>query len=255
MIEIWIEPVFTAHPTESTRRTILRKQQKIAQLLLGRLGLSRTAAETRQIWDRIRGEITGSWQTAENSRERLSVADEREHVLFFIGEILFQIVPIFYEEIEAALEQAYGAEVRERELPEILRFGSWVGGDMDGNPDVHAKAIRETMARHQQIIVNRYFIECQGLAETLSQSATRVGISPQLAARIDQYMTLLPGAATLSPARHDRMPYRVFLGQIMERLRATYDARANHYDSAAEFLGDLNLIADSLRTNRGEHAG
>ena len=255
MIEIWIEPVFTAHPTESTRRTILRKQQKIAQLMLGRLGLSRTAAETRQIWDRIRSEITGSWQTAENSRERLSVADEREHVLFFIGEILFQIVPIFYEEIESALEQAYGAEVRERELPEILRFGSWVGGDMDGNPDVHAKAIRETVARHQQIIVNRYFLECQGLAETLSQSATRVGISSALQARIEQYTTLLPGASTLSPARHDRMPYRVFLGQIMERLRATYDSRANHYDSASEFLGDLNLIVDSLRANKGEHAG
>ena len=255
MIEIWIEPVFTAHPTESTRRTILRKQQKIAQLLLGRLGLSRTAAETRQIWDRIRSEITGSWQTAENSRERLTVADEREHVLFFIGEILFQIVPIFYEEIEAALEQVYGADVRERELPEILRFGSWVGGDMDGNPDVHAKAIRETVARHQQIIINRYFIECQGLAETLSQSATRVGISPALQKRIEQYTTLLPGAATLSPARHDRMPYRFFLGQILERLRATYDSRANHYDSANEFLGDLNLIADSLRAHKGEHAG
>ena len=255
MVEIWIEPVFTAHPTESTRRTILRKQQKIAQLLLGRLGLSRTAAETRQIWDRIRSEITGSWQTAENSRERLTVADEREHVLFFIAEILFQIVPIFYEEIETALEQAYGAEVRERELPEILRFGSWVGGDMDGNPDVNAKTIRETCARHQQIIVNRYFIECQGLAETLSQSAARVGISPALQKRIEQYMTLLPGAATLSPARHDRMPYRVFLGQVMERLRATYDSRANHYDSANEFLGDLNLIADSLRDNKGEHAG
>lgn len=255
MIEIWIEPVFTAHPTESTRRTILRKQQRIAQLLLGRLGLSRTAAETRTIWDRIRGEITAGWQTAENSRERLTVADEREHVLFFIAEILFQIVPIFYEEIAAALEQVYGPEAREIELPEILRFGSWVGGDMDGNPDVHAKTIRETVTRHQQIIVNRYFLECQGLAETLSQSAARIGISPQLQARIEQYMTLLPGAATLSPARHDRMPYRVFLGQIMERLRATYDARANHYESVNEFLLDLNLIVDSLRANKGEHAG
>jgi phosphoenolpyruvate carboxylase len=255
MIEIWIEPVFTAHPTESTRRTILRKQQKIAQLLLGRLGLARTAAETRVIWDRIRSEITAGWQTADNSRERLSIADEREHVLFFIGEILFQIVPIFYEEIEAALEQVYDGQARTIDLPEILRFGSWVGGDMDGNPDVHAKTIRETVARHQQIIVNRYFLECQGLAESLSQSATRIGISPALQAKIEQYLTLLPGAATRSPARHDRMPYRLFLGQMMERLRATYDSRANHYESANEFLGDLNLIADSLRAHKGEHAG
>jgi phosphoenolpyruvate carboxylase len=255
MLAMWIEPVFTAHPTESTRRTILRKQQLIAQLLLGRLGLSRTAAETRVIWDRIRGEITSGWQTAENSRERLTVADEREHVLFFIGEVLFQIVPIFYEEIEAALVQVYGPEARDLELPEILRFGSWVGGDMDGNPDVHAKTIRETLARHQQIIVNSYFLECQGLAESLSQSASRIGISPEMAARIEQYMTLLPAAGSLSPARHDRMPYRVFLGQIMERLRATYEGRANQYEYASDFLGDLNLIADSLLANKGEHAG
>jgi phosphoenolpyruvate carboxylase len=255
MIEIWIEPVFTAHPTESTRRTILRKQQKIAQLLLGRLGLSRTAAETRQIWDRIRSEITGSWQTARNSRERLSVADEREHVLFFIGEILFQIVPIFYEEIEAALEQAYGSEVRERELPEILRFGSWVGGDMDGNPDVHAKAIRETCARHQQIIVNRYFIECQGLAETLSQSATRVGISAAMQARIEQYTTLLPGASTLSPGA--ARPHAVSRLPRSDHGAAACDVRCARQSLrfGERILGDLNLIVDSLRANKGEHAG
>jgi phosphoenolpyruvate carboxylase len=255
MLEMWIEPVFTAHPTESTRRTILRKQQKIAQLLLGRLGLSRTAAETRQIRERIRSEITTGWQTAENSRERLTVADEREHVLFFIAEVLYQIVPIFYEELEAALEQVYGPEAREIDVPEILRFGSWVGGDMDGNPDVHAKTIRETIARHQQIIVNQYFLDCQGLAETLSQSGSRIGVSTELQARIDHYMVLLPAGGNLSPARHDRMPYRVFLGQVMERLRSTYEGRANHYETAGDFLADLNLIADSLRENKGAHAG
>ena len=255
MLEMWIEPVFTAHPTESTRRTILRKQQKIAQLLLSRIGLATTAAETKVIWDRIRAEITSGWQTADNSRERLTVADEREHVLFFIGEVLFQIVPSFYEEIEAALEEAYGPDSRRRELPEILRFGSWVGGDMDGNPDVNAKTLRETVARQQQIIVNRYFLECKGLAESLSQSASRIGISPELTTKIEQYSVLLPSGGSLAPARHDRMPYRMFLGQIMERLRATYEGRANHYESANDFLTDLSLIVDSLRANKGEHAG
>ena len=255
MLQLWIEPVLTAHPTESTRRTILRKQQRIAQLLLGRLGLSRTAAETRTIWERIRTEITSGWQTADNSRDRLTVADEREHVLFFIAEIIYQIVPIFYEEIAAALEKVYGPAARELELPEILRFGSWVGGDMDGNPDVNAKTIRETIARHTQLIVNRYFEECRGLTEILSQSLTRVGITEALQARIDLYMKLLPAAHTLSPVRHDRMPYRVFLGQIMERLRATYEGRQNHYENASIFLEDLNLIVASLSANKGEHAG
>jgi len=255
MLELWIEPVLTAHPTESTRRTNLRKQQHVAQLLLNRLGLSRTAAETRTIRERIRAEITSGWQTAENSRERLTLADEREHVLFFLVEILYQIVPVFYEEISAALEKAYGPEGGELDLPEILRFGSWVGGDMDGNPDVHAKTIRETVARHQQLIVNSYFLDCQELQEVLSQSATRVGISDELQARSNHYMVLLSAAHTLTPARHDRMPYRVFLGQILERLRATYDGRQNQYEAATELLDDLNVIADSLRANKGEHAG
>jgi phosphoenolpyruvate carboxylase len=255
MLELWIEPVLTAHPTESTRRTNLRKQQRVAQLLLNRLGLSRTAAETRTIRERIRAEITSGWQTAENSRERLTIADEREHVLFFLVEILYQIVPIFYEEISAALEKAYGPEGAELDLPEILRFGSWVGGDMDGNPDVHAKTIRETVARHQQLIVNSYFLDCQELQEVLSQSATRVGISDELQTRINHYMVLLSSAHTLPPARHDRMPYRVFLGQILERLRSTYEGRQNQYEGAAELLEDLNLMAGSLRSNKGKHAG
>ncbi len=255
MLEMWVEPVFTAHPTESTRRTILRKQQKIAQLLLSRIGLSRSATESRTIWQRMRTEITSGWQTADNSRERLTVADEREHVLFFIVENLFQIVPVFYEEIAAALAKVYGPEADGFELPEILRFGSWVGGDMDGNPDIHAKTIRETIARQQQLIVNRYFLECQGLAESLSQSATRIGVSAGLQARIEHYQALLSASHASSPARHDRMPYRVFLGQIMERLRSTYEGRQGQYESAAHFLVDLNLIHDSLMENKGMHAG
>jgi phosphoenolpyruvate carboxylase len=253
--QLMIEPVLTAHPTESTRRTVLRKQQRVAQLLLGRLGLSRTAAEARVIWERIRGEITSNWQTAENSRERLTVADEREHVLYFLAEVLFKIVPVFYEEVEVALEKAYGQEAASGQVPEFIRFGSWVGGDMDGNPDVHAKTIRETLGRHHQVIVNRYFLDCQQLAEDLSQSATRIGISKRLQARIDNYMTLLPGAQSLTPARHDRMPYRVFLGQVLERLRATYDGRQHQYNSVKQFHDDILIIEESLLENKGLNAG
>lgn len=252
---MWVEPVFTAHPTESTRRTLLRKQQKIAQLLLGRIGAARTAAETAVLLERLRMELTSGWQTAETSRERLTVADEREHALFFVAEVLYPIVPSFYEELESALQRVYGPEASALEIPDILRFGSWVGGDMDGNPDVHSKTIRETVARQQQIIVNRYFLECQALAESLSQSAARIGISAELQARIERYAMMLSAAQGLSPARHDRMPYRVFLGQVMERLRATYESRHHQYEYAAEFLDDITLIADSLRANKGTHAG
>jgi phosphoenolpyruvate carboxylase len=169
--------------------------------------------------------------------------------------VLYKIIPVFYEEIETTLEKIYGPEARDLDLAEIIRFGSWVGGDMDGNPDVHAKTIRETIARHQQLIVNSYFLECQQLAELLSQSASRIDVLPEMQARIETYMVLLPSAQSLSPARHDRMPYRVFLGLIAERLRATYEGRQNQYESAAQLLDDLRLIATSLECNRGRRAG
>ncbi|MEO8019336.1 MAG: phosphoenolpyruvate carboxylase, partial [Pseudomonadota bacterium] len=126
---------------------------------------------------------------------------------------------------------------------------------MDGNPDVHAKTIRETLARQQQVIVNAYFSECGVLAQLLSQSASRSAILPELSQRIELYATLIPGALGSTPMRHDRMPYRVFLGQVAERLRITYENRPNGYEGPQQFLRDLKLIAASLKANKGFHAG
>jgi phosphoenolpyruvate carboxylase len=126
---------------------------------------------------------------------------------------------------------------------------------MDGHPDVHAKTIREGCARHHQLIVNRYFLEAQTLAERLSQSSSRVGVAPEVTARIEQYRALVPGAHTATPASHDRMPYRVLLGQMAERLRATYEGRSGHYDRVEQLIDDLEIIACSLETHSGRHAG
>ncbi len=76
-----------------------------------------------------------------------------------------------------------------------------------------------------------------------------------MAARIDSYAPILPGAKALAPARHDRMPYRVFFGQISERLQASYEGRPNAYQNPDELLSDVGLAADSLLENRGRHAG
>ena len=250
-----IEPVFAAHPTESTRRTILRKQQRLAHDLIDRLNSGVTQPESSTLWARARMEITTIWQTEDHPREGLTVADEREHVLFYLLEILYRVVPLFYEEVETALARAYSVPAESVDVPGILRFGSWVGGDMDGNADIHGKTIRETLHRHQQVIVSAYFEECGQLAETLSQSANRVAVSEALAARMDAYGALLPGGQELAPARHDRQPYRIFFGQLRERLKATYDGRPNAYQSSEELLADIQLAADSLAANRGRHAG
>lgn len=254
--QVSIEPVFTAHPTESTRRTLLRQQQRIAHLLTSRLDPSLTPAERRMTLDRVRTELTTGWQTADNSREKLSIADEREHVLFFLVEVIYEVLPLFYEAIEASLAFVYGEAAHDVWIPELLHFGSWVGGDMDGLPDVHAKTIRESCARHEALIVNRYFLEAQALAERLSQSDRRApGITQAVRDRIEHYKSIVPAARASAPSGHDEMPYRVLLGQIAERLRATYDHRSGQYERVEQLIDDLTVILDSLTANGGRYAG
>ena len=250
-----IEPVFIPHPTESTRRTQLRRLQRMAGALLDRLNPKLDPTEQRHVWARLRTEITAGWQTEEHPRQSLNVADEREYAMFHLAEVMYRIVPQFYEEVGAALHELWGQDVSGVDPPVVLRFGSWVGGDMQGAPDVHAKTIRETLARHHQVIVNEYHAECQQLSQLLSQSASRVPVSVQLRRRIEEYMVLLPGARTVAPARHDQMPYRVFFAQVAERLRQTWEGHAGGYERVEQLRADLVLAADSLKANRGVHAG
>jgi phosphoenolpyruvate carboxylase len=250
-----IQPVLVAHPTESPRRTQLRRWQRTAQALLDRLNPNLDPQEQRHLWARLRTEITAGWQTEEHPRQRLTVADEREFAMFHFAEVLYRIVPSFYEEIGVALVRLYGVDVASLDPPIVLRFGTWVGGDMEGTPDVHAKTIRETLERQQQVVVQEYFRECQQLSQLLSQSASRVPISAELRRRIDEYEVLLPGARSVAPARHDQMPYRVFFAQVGERLRQTYDLQANRYERVEQFRADLMLAATSLQANRGASAG
>jgi phosphoenolpyruvate carboxylase len=183
------------------------------------------------------------------------VADEREYAMFHFAEVLYRIVPGFYEEIAAALEALYGVSVSDIDPPTVLQFGTWVGGDMEGTPDVHAKTIRETLARQQQVIINEYYTECQQLSQLLSQSASRVEVSAELRRRIDEYAMLLPAARSVVASRHDQMPYRVFFAQVGERLRHTYEGRAGRYERVEQLRADLLLATRSLKANRGANAG
>jgi phosphoenolpyruvate carboxylase len=253
--ELSIEPVLVAHPTESARRTSLRRQQRLADALLARSNPLLAPHEQAALLEQLRTEVTIEWQTAEHPRERLTVADEREHAIFYLAEVFYRIVPAFYQELATGLTRLYGADPTELELPQMLRFGTWVGGDMEGAAEVHAKSIRETLARQQQVIISNYHDECMELAQQLSQSSARVGVDPEIERRIAEYRTLLPGTEGLSPARHDLMPYRVLFGQIAERLRITWDGRPNGYEGPGQFRADVALIARSLKANKGSHAG
>lgn len=249
-----IEPVFTAHPTEATRRTILEKHQRIAQRLVERLDPSLTPTEERVIRERIRAEITTGWQTNAHPSERPTVSDEREHVLFYITDVLYRIIPPFYEAIEGALDEVFDGEVA-GSLSEVVRFVSWVGGDMDGNPNVDASTIRATLERQRSLILTRYQSEVRQLAKSLSQSVHRVSVDPRIHEKLVAYGARFPDVLGQLRPRHRDMLYRVYLSYVAERLEATSRDDARGYESPDAFVEDVELLARSLAGNGGAHAG
>ena len=250
-----VEPVFTAHPTEATRRSILEKEQRMARYLVQRLDPSLPPNEVKRLVDRVTMEQTIAWQTAEQSHERPTVADEAEHAHFYLANVLYRIAPVFHENLAEAVSGAYGTEVWPGDLPTVLRFGSWVGGDMDGNPNVGPDTVLDTLSEQRRQVISNYRREVGRLNRLLSQTSGRVGISRALQERITAYRERLPEVFKQVPVRHADMPYRVFLCLVDARLRDTLADGPAAYEAPETFVADLELMIDSLGEHRGQHAG
>jgi phosphoenolpyruvate carboxylase len=260
-----IEPVFTAHPTEAVRRSLLDKEQVLVKCLIADIDRQRTPAERRADQERMRLALSAGWQTADSANERPTVQDEMDHVSYFLADVLYPMLPVFYEVFEDVLSElktgsgSLAPEASEPDpvfaLPPLLRFGTWVGGDMDGNPNVGADTVRATLTGQRSQILAAYRREIAQLERLLSQSLSRVTVDEAVLARLAEYRARMPKAAARLKARYDDMPYRHLLSLISARLNATANEREDGYADAAEFRADLERIAASLRAHRGEHAG
>jgi phosphoenolpyruvate carboxylase len=250
-----IEPVFTAHPTEPTRRTILRKEQQIVKHLVDLLNPTMTPQEKNAALQNIRLLATTGWQTDEHPSEQMTVADELEHVLFFVTDVLYRAIPPFYEDLRQAINEIYGEEAKNLQIPIIVKYASWVGGDMDGNPNVNAKTIRATLARQRSLVLDLYYKECATVAAKLSQSTDRATFSESLLEKIEEYRGIFQNAYHAVPARHRDMPYRVFLRLVQQRLQSTFDDDVYPYEKVSQLVADIELVAESLSCNKGKNAG
>ncbi len=247
-----VEPVFTAHPTEAVRRALLEKEQLMVASLIADLDGARTPGERASDLARFRMALTSAWQTSDSSPVRPGVDDEREHVGFYLTEVLYRVIPVLYETLETAFADTYG---QAPELPRMVRFGTWVGGDMDGNPNVDASTITDTLRAQRRAILQRYLKELRQLTTLLSQTVEVVGVSDEVMQRLDEYRALLPQAAAGSRPRHGDMPYRLLNDLMRARLQATLQDAPEGYGSPDEFAADVEMILRSLESNRGVHAG
>lgn len=249
---LWVEPVFTAHPTEAVRRVMLEKERDIVGRLVDDIDRTRTPVERRADLERIRLSLTAGWQTSDTPAEKPTVADEVEHVGYYLANMLYRVVPVYYEAFAEAVEAVYGRRIT---LPQVLRFGTWVGGDMDGNPNVNADTIRAALDAQRAQAIAQYRADLRALGNMLTQSLGRVEVDAAVVARTDAYIAQLPQAARRLRPRLADMPYRRLIDMMKARLALTAEGDARGYAGAREFISDLELIDASLARHRGEHAG
>ena len=248
--QVQVTPVFTAHPTEVTRRSVLLKRRRIARCLELLDNLPLSAADAQEYEQQILTEITALWQTDEVRLKRPTVNDEIHMGLDYFPMILFDTVPRLYAELEDSLREVYpGAG---QNLPDLLRFGSWIGGDRDGNPFVTAESTRTALQRARALVLDHYTSEVFRLADQLSPSVRRVGASERLRVRLQDYTATLGQEYSRWLRISGAEVYRCFLDFVAARLRFAKETPVHEhaYATAAEFESDLVLIRTSLADNR-----
>jgi len=254
LARIQVVPVFTAHPTEVARRVVLFKRRLIARQLaeLDRLPLTGLAATKGQ--EAILTEITSIWQTDLVRRSRPRVVDEiRMGVDHYPGSII-EPLPGFYEDLAEAFRETFGSGPAPSELPTLVRFGSWIGGDRDGNPHVTAETTRMALQVARETILEHYLEAVEGLLEILTPSGCLVSVGSGFAAAVEQYAATMHGEPEIADLHSGCELYRRFLGFVLMRLRhALYEpAHPDAYPDAVVFAADMILVRRSLAERNGE---
>src|ERR1044072_8768805 len=193
--------VFTAHPTEVARRTVLFKRQRIATELEQFDRLPLTARESEKHEEAIIAEITALWQTDEVRRRRPTVRDEIRMGLDYYPSVLFETLPALYDELADDFRETYGAELPPNALPRVLRFGSWIGGDRDGNPRVTPACTRDALQIARETILGYYIERVKDVIWQLSPSTYQVPVSRELEAALNSYAATV-SMSGLNPERH-----------------------------------------------------
>ncbi|HEX5674727.1 MAG TPA: phosphoenolpyruvate carboxylase, partial [Azonexus sp.] len=256
-------PVFTAHPTEARRRAVMEGIRRVFlicdQLYSPTLGVS----DQRELEVQLAAEIQVMWRTDELRSARLEVRDEVRNGLYYVRESLFEAVPKAYSFFEKALRKHYGSNadgVAPISVPSFIRFGSWIGGDRDGNPFVTADVTEWTVHTQMQAALEHYRARVLELRRTLTHSSDWCTPSAAFLERLGEYEAefgeqVFRGTAVQI---YSREPYRRMAAIMLARLDANLSyvrqcladvpSFTSHlaYENAAAFLDDLYLLRDSL---------
>jgi phosphoenolpyruvate carboxylase len=263
--EAEIVPVFTAHPTEARRRTTLERLRRVASAAERRALPDLLPEEAAEIERSVEEEIASLWQSDDVRALRPSVLDEVKNGLYYFEAGLFDLVPRMYRDLERAL--AAGFPGHAWRVPPICRFGSWMGGDRDGNPFVTPAITVEAVRMMRVAAIRRHVASVEALGGRLSQSTRETAVSEELERSIAADDAASPALGAALERRHPYEPYRRKCAHMAERLRRALDhaerleivlcrdapppPAAGRYHTKAELLADLAVIEQSLRAHGG----
>ena len=243
-----ISPVLTAHPTEVQRKSVLDCQLIISRLLSDRDRLDMTPDDLADNEETLHRFVLILWQTRMLRTSKLTVYDEIKNGLEFYRYTFLSEIPKIYAYLEKQLEQRFDKDIR---IPPLLRVGSWIGGDRDGNPFVTHDVMLDAVQQHSSLAFEHYLSETHLLGTRLSLTDRLVEVSNELRELSDT-------SPDKSEGRADE-PYRRALILIYSRLSATahqlghkishlppVDKNAQPYATPQEFINDLDVMIDSL---------
>jgi len=244
--------VMTAHPTEAMRRSVRRKHVRIGAILESMESPALTWKEQRRLEEDLAEEITILWQTDELRVRRPEVEQEIERTLLFFEDPLISATLEAYREFEDELSRQFPEDTPG--LGRVLEFGSWVGGDQDGNPFVEPEMITTALGLHREVILERHLASVVWMTDHMSQSARMIPVSEELRRSVEQDEGLMPEMVERYGGVDANEIYRRKLLYMAQRLRCALQEPGSPtaYPGVRDFLRDLRTIRESLLQNGGE---
>ncbi len=231
--QLSIDLVFTAHPTEATRRSLIMKSRQLAALLEAHDHSEDMTPKQRATWKRtLESAIALLWRTDAVRHVRPHILDEIKMGGYYLNEILFEALPELYAELEHLLREAYPQA--QLTVPPFLRLGTWIGGDQDGNPNVHANTLLEALRWQHAQIIEHYRSSIQALAQEYSQSLNICSISTALQDSLKHDAACLPDYDRELGEQTAQEPYRRKLSFMWKRLGATMTYHQTLSSSASQ---------------------
>lgn len=243
--DLSLELIITAHPTEATKRTVLETQKRISNLLQQFDNPMLIKKQRKELDESLFNEVTALWQTDELRQRKPTVLDEVRNGLYYFDQTLFDVLPGIHLELENRLQDYY--PTFNWKVPNFLFFGSWIGGDRDGNPNVTPEVTWETLKLQRKLALKKYKKAVNDLMKRFSHSTSRVSISEEFVNSVkqDEQLYLEQGEAWPIEAEIYRRKFAV----ILKRLR--YVGESDHgYRAAEDLLDDLLSIKNSAEKHQ-----